>query len=98
MEKLVRDRIPEIMKQKSLNPKITIAKPNEIEKLLINKLKEETQEFEETPCKEELADILEVVQALAVHINIDLKELERFRKNKANKRGAFTKGFILHGK
>jgi predicted house-cleaning noncanonical NTP pyrophosphatase (MazG superfamily) len=93
--KLVRDKIPEIIKQKGQIPIIHYANNKEYWQKLKEKLKEEVDEFIKKGNKEELADILEVVYAICEFQGVDLKELESLRNDKAKKRGAFKKRIIL---
>ncbi|MFH1275641.1 MAG: hypothetical protein ABIH82_00855 [Candidatus Woesearchaeota archaeon] len=44
---------------------------------------------------EELADVLEVIYALAGYYGITFKQLNEIRKQKKNKNGGFHKGLIL---
>ena len=91
--KLVRDRIPEIIKQKGKTCKFRIAADKEYRQKLMEKLQEETSEFLETPCVEELADIQEVIDALLVeHKWTSLKAVVQFKKIT---RGAFRDKIIL---
>jgi len=93
--KLVRDKIPEIIKKNNQTPITHIADNEEYWNKLKEKLKEEISEFLEDSNKEELADILEVVYAIRDHLNITKDELEKIRKGKTDKRGAFKKKIIL---
>lgn len=93
--KLVRDRIPEIIKQKGKIPVTHIASDNEYWEKLKEKLKEEVEEFLEDGSKEEIADILEVIYAVCDFKKIDKEELEVLRKKKAEERGGFKKKIIL---
>ena len=93
--KLVRDKIPEIIEAAGKNFSTQIVDKDETINYLIKKFSEEIAEFEEDHSVEELADILEIVHGLAYHLNIDLKELETIRSQKSNDRGAFEKGIIL---
>jgi 8-oxo-dGTP diphosphatase len=86
-QKLVRDRIPEIYALQ----KNHIADDKEYLRELQGKLREEAEEFIESNDVEELADILEVVYALSEHCRTSPAELEKMRKDKAEKRGAFKK-------
>lgn len=95
MEKLVRDRIPETIKAAGGAPEVRIAPDSERLSLLTAKLREECAEFEETPCLEELADIAEVLRALATAIGEGPEALERARREKAAARGAFEAGYVL---
>jgi predicted house-cleaning noncanonical NTP pyrophosphatase (MazG superfamily) len=93
--KLVRDRIPEIIRSKGDNPVTHTASDEEFEQKLKEKLKEEADEFFRDGQEEELADILEVVHAICGHKKIDIKKLENLRKKKAAERGAFQDKIIL---
>ncbi|MDA0565019.1 nucleoside triphosphate pyrophosphohydrolase [Streptomonospora sp. S1-112] len=98
--KLVRDRIPEIIRADGADPHITVAADDEYRRALRAKLTEETQEYlaaDATSALEELADILEVVHALAAVHGADPAELEKTRRTKATERGAFTQRLIWHG-
>jgi predicted house-cleaning noncanonical NTP pyrophosphatase (MazG superfamily) len=93
--KLVRDKIPEIIKRDG-NKSIThIADDQEYWEKLKEKLKEEVDEFLKNSTKEEIADILEVIYAICDFKKIDRQKLELLRKKKAKKRGEFRKKIIL---
>ena len=93
--KLVRDKIPDIIKQKSQIPVTHIADNKEYQQKLKEKLKEEVDEFLKDGNQEELADILEVIYTICDSKNINKEELEQLRKTKAEKRGQFKKKIIL---
>jgi len=93
--KLVRDGIPEIIKQNNDTPITHIADDKEYRDKLKEKLKEEVDEFLENSTDEELADILEIVYAIRDYMKIDKDKLEEIRENKAQKRGAFKGRIIL---
>jgi len=65
------------------------ATPEEYKLELIKKLEEEAKEFSEAGDPEELADIIEVVEALKCLP--DYANVEELRKKKAQERGAFDK-------
>jgi len=92
--KLVRDRIPEIIRKNGKSPATHIASEQEFRHALAEKLLEEAREFQGNPSAEELADVLEVTRALAELHGKDL--VEAVRKKKAEERGTFTKRIILH--
>lgn len=94
-DKLVRDKIPEILKEKGVPYKTHIASDNEYRQKLENKLREEVGEFLRCPIKEELADVLEVIYALCDLYNFDKVELEQIRRERAEKRGGFKDKIIL---
>jgi len=91
--KLVRDNIIEIIQSKGKETKFRIANDSEYLQYLVLKLKEEMIEFEEEYSIEELADVIEVVEALkktSKYCNV-----EKVRKEKQIKNGAFDKKIIL---
>ena len=94
-EKLVRDRIPEIIKSKGEVPTTHIANNEEYRQKLKDKLQEEVEEYLEDNNKDELADILEVIHAICEFENIDFNKLELLRKDKSQKRGGFKDKIIL---
>jgi len=93
--KLVRDKIPEIIKGKGETPITHIADDQEYKIRLKEKLQEEVAEFLKDSNAEELADILEVIYALGDNIGVSKEELERIRLKKAEKRGGFKEKIIL---
>jgi predicted house-cleaning noncanonical NTP pyrophosphatase (MazG superfamily) len=93
--KLVRDKIPEILDKKNISYEKRIANDNEYKLELIKKLVEETNEFQEDCSVEELADVLEVIQALKKLS--EYSNLEDVRKQKYLERGGFDGRFILKG-
>ena len=93
--KLVRDKIIEIIKNNGENPKYHILTDEEYLVELHKKLFEEANEFVEEDSPEELADLLEVVYAIAKERKIDLKEVEKIRLNKREKRGGFEQKIYL---
>ena len=93
--KLVRDKIPEIIKSTGKIPLTHIASDEEYFLKLKEKLQEEVDEFLKDDNPEELADILEVVYAISEFKKTSKEELESIRKNKAEKRGTFKGKIIL---
>ncbi len=93
--KLVRDRIPEIIKQDGQTPYTHTASGLELEKALWKKVEEEIKEFQVSKDPRELADILEVIYALANFYGVKPDELESIRKQKAKERGGFCQNIIL---
>ena len=63
--------------------------------LLDQKLNEELAEYQESKSLEELADLLEVMQAVVKARGWTLEELEQVRVEKAAKRGGFEKKILL---
>jgi len=93
--KLVRDRIPEIIKDSGITPITHIASLKEYEIKLKEKLQEEVNEFLKDSNTNELADILEVIYALGNLYQINESQLEKIREEKAQQRGKFIDKIIL---
>lgn len=93
--KLVRDKIPQIIKENGETPIFHVALDEEYKTELHLKLAEEVQEFLQDENIEELADVLEVVYALAHLHGFSFEEIEKRRQQKAEKRGAFLERIIL---
>src|SRR3954463_998238 len=85
-DKLVRDRIPEIITAAGERPVTRVADPIEYRALLRAKLVEELHEFLESEDPAELADVLEVVRALAADLGSSTEALEEIRRRKAAER------------
>lgn len=98
-EKLVRDNIPAMLKAKGLKASVRLANQQEVVELLKKKLVEEAQEakvsFSKKRLREELADMLEVMQALAVRVNLDWSQVLEKQVKKREKRGGIEKGYVL---
>jgi predicted house-cleaning noncanonical NTP pyrophosphatase (MazG superfamily) len=93
--KLVRDKIPQIVKQDKKLPITHVATEYEVKALLLHKLIEELEEFKATPNEEELADILEVIDGIANAFNLDMDKVLTVKADKLKKRGGFNEGVIL---
>ena len=93
--KLVRDRIPEIIEADGKTCVSATLSNEDYIALLDQKLNEELAEYQESKSLEELADLLEVVQAVVKARGWTLEELEQVRADKASKRGRFEKKFLL---
>ncbi|MCG3419975.1 nucleoside triphosphate pyrophosphohydrolase [Oceanobacillus jordanicus] len=97
--KLVRDKIPEIIKNTGKYFKTEILSNNRYIEELKTKLNAEITEYQETTTDtnalEELADVLELMHALAGVHGTSFDEIEKLRKEKAAKRGGFTDRIFL---
>ena len=93
--KLVRDRIPEIIENDGKKCVCETLSDEDYISLLDQKLNEELAEYQESKSLEELADLLEVVQAVVKARGWTLEELEQVRADKASKRGRFEKKILL---
>ena len=95
LPKLVRDYIPDQIAKNNLSVMYSFADEKDHKLYLERKLVEEVTEYLESNSPEELADILEVVFALAEIKEISEKQLMKIRKSKRKKNGAFKNGVIL---
>lgn len=93
--KLVRDKIPDIIKKNNKTPVTHIASIEEAKELLYHKLLEELNEFKETPNEEELADMLEVIHAIGELHHIDMESIYQYKNKKSDERGGFLKRIVL---
>ena len=97
--KLVRDKIPEIIENDGEKPIVRVLNDNEYKKKLEKKLKEEYEEFliaeKKSERLEELADMLEVIRTLALLEDEDIQFIIDIMDKKREKRGGFTKKLFL---
>ncbi len=93
--KLVRDNIPNIIKSNGQSSKTVILDDEKYTAALEKKLKEETREYLRSKELMELADILEVVEALAKNQGSSFDEILELKKQKQEKNGAFDKRIFL---
>lgn len=94
-DKLVRDKIPEFLSSKNIEHKTHTANEKEYRQKLLQKLVEESIEFNEEPTPEELGDVLEVILAIMELPDFKKKVVEKSRLEKLSKRGGYTKRIIL---
>ena len=93
--KLVRDKITEIIEADGRVAKYKILDDNEYRQELNKKLQEEVKEYLEDNNVEELADIVEVIYGILNSMNVSIQEFEKVRTNKQEKKGAFEKKIYL---
>ena len=97
--KLVRDKIPEIIENDGETPVVRVLNDNEYKKELEKKLKEEYEEVllakDKKERLEELADMLEVIRTLALLEDEDIQSVINIMDKKRKKRGGFTKKLFL---
>jgi predicted house-cleaning noncanonical NTP pyrophosphatase (MazG superfamily) len=97
--KLVRDKIPGIIKLNGGVPKCMSLDETEFRKALKIKMTEEAKELLEansaSDILNELADVEELVTALAENYSLSLEEVENHRLNKLRERGGFEKKLFL---
>ena len=98
--KLVRDKIPEIIKQDNGEPKIRIMEPKEFLKELFNKLVEEANEAAETKgdkeeLMKEIGDVYEVIDTIIDCFDLDKEEILKIKQECKTRRGGFDKRIFL---
>lgn len=98
LNKLVRDKIPEDMQQ--TGQKATVRKLDDKEFLqeLARKLTEESKEFKPGKAEEtlkELADVLEVIETLALQAGADFDKLRAVQAERRAKRGGFAERLFV---
>lgn len=93
--KLVRDKIPAIIEADGKECKTRILSNDEYIAALEMKLNEEVAEYQADKNLEEMADILEVLQAICLVKGYSLDELEVMRAKKADERGGFKEKIFL---
>jgi len=98
MGKLVRDKIPMLIAQSGEMPLTRILEQEEYRSCLEAKLDEEVAEFHADQNAEELADILEVVYALAENMGCSREQLQQVYEKKHAQRGGFRERIFLIGK
>ena len=94
-DKLVRDKIPAIIKENGKKCKTKSLKPEDIEKYYRAKVLEEMDELFEDPCPEEMADLMEVVDCLRRALKLSIEDVIEVKHTKRQERGGFEKGIIL---
>jgi predicted house-cleaning noncanonical NTP pyrophosphatase (MazG superfamily) len=93
--KLVRDKIPQIIKQADKKAFFSVVTTEEFKTLLLDKLIEELAEFKDTPNEEEFADILEVIDGLSVAFNLDMEKVLTIKAEKFKECGGFNERIVL---
>ena len=94
-QKLVRDKIPQIIRNSGHTPITRVLDDEEYLDCLEKKLDEEVAEFHRDCNGEELADILEVVYALAASKGFSKEDLSEIYQKKHEVRGGFEKKLLL---
>lgn len=90
--KLVRDRIPEIIRASGRECGIEIMDDEEYRRALLDKLVEEAQEAAEAEPQDlvkELADLYEVIDAVIALHGIDRDEIRAKQQSRRTERGGF---------
>lgn len=93
--KLVRDKIPEIIAAEGRTAKLHVADEAEYRQKLKDKLREECDELIAGMDTGEVADVLEVLDALCDLNGWTMEEVQAVKAQKKEKRGGFSKRIIL---
>ncbi|MDF1497518.1 MAG: nucleoside triphosphate pyrophosphohydrolase [Patescibacteria group bacterium] len=93
--KLVRDKIPEIIKSNGSTAITHIASDAEYHQKLKSKLLEEVNEFLESETIGEMADIFEVITAINKSKDWNIEKIVEIQKRKREERGGFNEKIIL---
>jgi len=97
--KLVRDKIPEIVKAAGWTPVISVLKKKDFLKVLKAKLVEEAKELLAAKSKKdvahELADLQEVLDTIIAEVGLTKVHVQKIQREKNKKRGGFKKRIFL---
>lgn len=96
--KLVRDKIPEMIRKEGFAPKTRILGDAEYLSELNRKLREEIEEYIKDETPEEIADILEVIEAICCARGFGKEEILNIKQSKKESRGGFEKRLYLISK
>lgn len=97
--KLVRDRIPDIIRAGGDDPDVSVIDPADLQEALQRKLAEEVAELRAADLgdkPEEIADVLEVLVAVATELGYDWAGIEALAVQKRRARGGFADRLWLH--
>ncbi|HHE76620.1 MAG TPA: phosphoribosyl-ATP pyrophosphohydrolase [Candidatus Parcubacteria bacterium] len=98
--KLIRDKIPEIIERNGGKHKIRILNDEEYKKELLKKIVEEAREVLETSgdkkeLTKEIGDVLEIINYLVRVFDLDREKIETTRQARKESRGGFDKKLFL---
>lgn len=95
LPKLVRDRIPAIIRDDGAEPVVERVDDETARDLLAAKLVEEAEEFRESRDPEELADVLEAVERALELADLDMDAVRALKDEKRAERGGFADNIVL---
>ena len=93
--KLVRDKIPDLIRAEGQDPRFRVLEPRERLAALTTKLFEEAHEVCATPTLEEPADVPEVLQAITGELGSTWDQVLETAQDKRAKRGGFERGYVI---
>ena len=98
--KLIRDRIPEIMEARGVKFKTSILSQDDYKNELLNKLVEESREVQAAKTDrseliKELGDVLEVIDYLIIAFGLDSEEIRTVKAERKESRGGFAEKLFL---
>jgi len=100
--KLVRDRIPEIIRESGAEPETRLLSNKEVVKFLGEKFLEESQEIieamksgDQKEVSKELSDVLQLIESTSERLGISMESIKKLKEERAESRGAFDKGIFL---
>lgn len=93
--KLIRDKVPELLKAKGAVAKVHEASSEEFEAALLEKLREEVLEFKNNKSQEQLADLLDVVDEIIKIEGWSMADVADARQSRLHEKGGFSKRLIL---
>lgn len=97
--KLIRDKIPEIIKKDNAIPKISELSDEQFKIALKEKLVEEAKELLEAKTDKEilneLSDVLQLLESIALNNGLSVSDVEKQKEKKKQERGAFEKKLFL---
>jgi predicted house-cleaning noncanonical NTP pyrophosphatase (MazG superfamily) len=93
--KVVRDNIPNIIRNNGETPTIRILTEEDFGVELNKKLMEEIAEYNESYDVMELVDVVEVIYGILKTKNISIRKFEKLRKVKYKAKGGFEKATYL---
>lgn len=97
--KLIRDKIPEVIKKSGKEYEIKKLSNDELETYVKTKVNEEIEELltatERDDVVNEFADVYEILEKLMEVKNIKFEEIKKAKDHKNNKRGSFKKDLCL---
>jgi predicted house-cleaning noncanonical NTP pyrophosphatase (MazG superfamily) len=95
INKLVRDKIPEVIRDAGWTPITKRVKDEELHEILFRKLSEEHNELIESSDIHEVADIIEVCLAIAKFLGFSENEILRIVHEKRREKGGFDERIFL---